>query len=569
MKTQRGRVRLLIAATAAAVSLSSAGLVTITAPAASAAQTYWVPPTGDLTVFGRGFGHGRGMSQYGAQGAALAGRTATQILSFYYPGTTTTAASGSMRVWISGDTTSGIMVMPSSGLRIRDLGDNAIWTLPVSSSVTRWSIEPYGDHRTRLLYFHAPSGRWIAFTGRSVFKGMAQFEGSAPKPLILPSGSTRLYRGTLRAADRSGASLDTINVLPLDDYVRGVVPREAITSWRPAALQAQSVAARTYSVAKRSAAARRDYDLCDTISCQVYGGCSAEVASTNAAVAATAGKIRTYRGRPILAEFSSSNGGYTAASSVSYQVAKSDPYDGYSGNRNRNHTWTATINRAVAQSALGVGTLKSIAVTKRTGLGVWGGRVLSVNVTGSGGTKTYTGDQVRRKLGLKSNWFNFENSAIIERWRAIGGASSGVGDVIGAEYAVRGGTGHSFAKGRIYHSSAGAWEVYGSIWNRYSAIGGPNHRIGLPVSPRVAGTKPNSVVQAYSGGRFFYAPQIRLAREVSGPIYYAYYRVSFERGRLGLPTSYEYSWSGGRRQVFEGGYIDYLSATKTTRVTYR
>ena len=143
MKTQRGRVRLLIAAVAA-VSLSSAGLATITAPAASAAQTYWVPPTGDLKVFGHGFGHGRGMSQYGAQGAALAGRTATSILNFYYPGTTTAAASGSIRVWISGDTTSNINVKPSRGLRVRDLGDNAVWTLPVSSSVTHILVRSVG-----------------------------------------------------------------------------------------------------------------------------------------------------------------------------------------------------------------------------------------------------------------------------------------------------------------------------------------------------------------------------------------------------------------------------------------
>jgi stage II sporulation protein D len=405
MKTQRGRVRLLIAA-AAAVSLSSAALATIMAPAASAAQTYVVPTTGDLKVFGHGFGHGRGMSQYGAQGAALAGRTATQILSFYYPGTTTTAASGSIRVWISGDTTSNINVKPSRGLRVRDLGDNSAWTLPVSSSVTQWAVIPYGDHRTRLKYYNATSKSWVAFSGRSIFKGMAQFEGSAPKALILPSGRTKLYRGTLRAADRTGASLDTLNVLRLDDYVRGVVPREAITSWRPAALQAQAVAARTYSVAKRSAT-RRDYDLCDTTSCQVYGGYSAEVASTNAAVTATAGKIRTYRGKPILAEFSSSNGGYTAVGPVAYQVAKADPYDGYSGNRNVVHSWTKTISRATAERALGVGTLKSVTVIKRTGLGEWGGRVLSVRVTGSAGTKSYTGDQVRRKLGLRSNWFRF------------------------------------------------------------------------------------------------------------------------------------------------------------------
>jgi len=413
MKTQRGRVRLLIAA-AAAVSLSSAALATVMAPTASAAQTYWLPPTGNLTIVGHGFGHGRGMSQYGAQGAALAGKTATQILNFYYPGTTSTTASGSMRVWISGDTTSNVRVKPARGLRVRDLGDNAVWTLPGSSSVTQWSIEPYGDHQTRLMYFDASANRWRVFGWRPIFKGMAQFEGSALKTLIMPSGSTRQYRGVLRSADRAGASLDTLNVLRLDDYVRGVVPREAITSWRPAALQAQAVAARTYSVAKRNAAtvAKRDYDICDTIACQVYGGYSNEVASTNAAVTATAGKIRTYRGKPILAEFSSSNGGAMASGPVSYQVAKLDPYDGYSGNRNPVHTWTKSISRATAERTLGVGTLKSIVVAKRTGLGQWGGRVQTVIVIGSAGSKTYTGDQIRRKLNLKSNWYSFATTRI-------------------------------------------------------------------------------------------------------------------------------------------------------------
>jgi SpoIID/LytB domain protein len=414
MKTQRGKVRLLIAA-ASAVSLSSAALATIMAPAASAAQTYWVPPTGDLKIVGHGFGHGRGMSQYGAQGAALAGKSATQILNFYYPGTTSTATSGYMRVWISGDTTSNVRVKPARGLRVRDLGDNTVWTLPGGPSVTQWSIEPYGDHSTRLMYFDASAKRWRAFGWRPVFKGMAQFEGSPLKSLIMPSGSTRLYRGVLRSADRAGASLDTINILRLDDYVRGVVPREAITSWRPAALQAQSVAARTYSVAKRNAATKRDYDICDTISCQVYGGYSDEVASTNAAVTATAGKIRTYKGKPILAEFSSSNGGAMAAGPVAYQVAKTDPYDGFPGNRNVVHTWTKTISRATVERDLGVGKLKSIVVTKRTGLGEWGGRVQNVTVIGSAGSKVYTGDQIRRKFGLKSNWYSFPSTTLTTR----------------------------------------------------------------------------------------------------------------------------------------------------------
>jgi stage II sporulation protein D len=398
----------------AAVTMIAASLARPSAQHAEAADADpdRITAAGDLVVHGRGFGHGRGMSQYGAQGAALAGRTATQILDFYYPGTATTTVSGSMRIWLTADTTASLKVKPATGLKVRDLGDDAVFTLPVSSSVTRWAINPHGTNRTRISYFHAPQRRWINWVagGRPVLRGMAQFEGSPVTFLILPDGSSRPYRGALRAADRSGSELDTLNVLGLDLYVRGVVPKEAITSWRPAALQAQAIAARTYSVSHRdrAVAAGKDYDLCDTVSCQVYGGYAAEVPSTNSAVAATAGRIRTHRGRPILAEFSSSNGGYTAPGPVPYQVGKADPYDGYPGNGNPNHSWTVTLDRATVQAGLGVGTLRRIRVDDRNGLGAWGGRVVTVTAVGSAGSKRLTGERMRFALGVRSAWFDPE-----------------------------------------------------------------------------------------------------------------------------------------------------------------
>ena len=567
-------IRRAVAQTAAVATIA-AGLVCSTAQQAAAAYayTYWFPPTGNLLVHGRGFGHGRGMSQYGAQGAAIAGLSATQILNFYYPGTAETTRTGSMRIWLSADTTASIKVKPATALKVRDLGDGTAFTLPVSSSITQWSIDPYSTNRTRISYFHSGLQRWVnwAASGRSVLLGMAQFEGPPVTFLVMPDGSSKPFRGALRAANRSGSDLDTLNVLDLDLYVRGVVPKEAITSWRPAALQAQAVAARTYSVSRRdvAVAAGNDYDLCDTVSCQVYGGYAGEVASTNAAVAATAGRIRTHLGRPILAEFSSSNGGYTGPGPVPYQVGKADPYDGYPGNGNPNHSWSLVLNRATVQANLGVGTLRRIRVNDRNGFGVWGGRVTSVTAVGSAGSKTLTGEQMRFALGVKSAWFSPEQSAIIKRWLAIGSAASGVGNVTGDEYLVRGGSGQNFAKGRIYRSHAGAWEVYGAFWTRYLQLGGPNHRLGLPASPRLAGGKPNSLIQAYGGGRMFYAPQITYAREVSGPIYYAYHSTGFERGRLGLPNSFEFAVTGGRRQTFEGGWITWTAATNRTTITYR
>ncbi|TCC35569.1 SpoIID/LytB domain-containing protein [Kribbella speibonae] len=358
----------------------------------------------DTTINGRGFGHGRGLSQYGAQGAALAGKPAKQILDFYYPGTTTGKATGSIRVRVSADTTDGVRVGAVSGLAIRSLATGKVYPLPRASTRSQWSIDPNGEHGTKVSSYDAKTRRWTLY---KTFTGMAQFEGAAVIGLVLPSGAVRRYRGALRAIDVSGTHLDTVNVLPLEYYLRGVVPRESVSSWRPAALQAQAVAARTYSVFHRSRAARRAYDLCDTTSCQVYGGYDSEETSTNNAIAATAGQVRLYNGKPIIAEFSSSNGGATAAGDVPYQLTKADAWDAYPKNGNPNVTWTVTRTAAQMQAVFDVGSIRYVRVLKRTGVGPGGGRALTVEAVGSRGKRVLTADQVRIRLHLRSAWISF------------------------------------------------------------------------------------------------------------------------------------------------------------------
>ncbi|WBQ04088.1 SpoIID/LytB domain-containing protein [Kribbella sp. CA-293567] len=371
------------------------------------AQGYAVaPPEPEAaqTITGRGFGHGRGMSQYGAQGAAIAGRSAKSILDFYYPGTTVGKASGAIRIRISADTTDGVRVVAANKLRLRDLKTGKVFTLPTASTRAQWSIDPYGERGAKVSSYNAKAKKWTLW---KTLTGMAQFEGPTVISLVLPSGAVVRYRGVLRSADLSGAHFDTVNVLSLELYLRGVVPREALTSWRPAALQVQSVAARTYSVYHRNRAAKRAYDLCDTTSCQVYGGYNSEKSQTNAAIAATAGQIRLYRSKPIMAEFSSSNGGATADGDAAYQVLKLDGWDAYPGNKNPNVTWRVTRTSAQLQAAFGVGSLRSLRVVRRTKVGPSGGRVLSVEAIGSKGKVVLTGDQVRSRLGLRSAWFAF------------------------------------------------------------------------------------------------------------------------------------------------------------------
>lgn len=387
----------------AAGTIISAGLVAATVtPAAADPVVDTTAAATNITIEGKGFGHGRGMSQYGAQGQALAGRTATQILDFYYPGTTSTTASGYIRVLLTADTSPGIIVKPASGLRALDMGTGTLVTLPAWTSVTYWHLAPSGEHGSTLNYFSTVNGQWTKW---KTFTGMGQFDGAAVTGLVLPNGTVVTYRGALRMADRAGTDVDTLNVLQLEVYLRGVVPKEAITSWRPAALQAQAVAARTYADRKRQAPAGTDYDLCDTTSCQVYGGAAAEVASTNSAIAAVSGRIRTFNNNPIDAQFSSSNGGYTAPGGLSYLPAKQDPYDDYPNNGNPNANWTVTLTTATAGARLGVGNLTQLLVLSRNGYGTWGGRVVSVRATGTAGTKTFTGEGARFALGIKSSWF--------------------------------------------------------------------------------------------------------------------------------------------------------------------
>jgi SpoIID/LytB domain protein len=381
-------------------------LVLATLPSGLAVARDAEPPQAQATttISGRGFGHGRGMSQYGAQGAAIAGKNLKQILDFYYPGTAVGKATGNLRIRLTADSTDGVRVVAANNLRLRDLKAGKVYTLPKASTRNQWSIDPYGEHGTRVSSFDAKKRTWTVWR---TLKGMAQFEGPGVIALILPTGRQATYRGIIRATDTAGSHLDTVNVLSLETYLRGVVPREAVVTWRPVALQAQAVAARTYAVYHRKRAGNRAYDLCDTIACQVYGGYGDEEPSTNAAVTATAGQIRLYRNTPIIAEFSSSNGGATAAGDTPYQLIKADSWDAYPGNRNPNASWTVTRPTAQLQAAFGVGAIRSLRVIARTGIGPGGGRVLKVEAVGASGKKVLTGDQLRGKLSLRSAWFSF------------------------------------------------------------------------------------------------------------------------------------------------------------------
>jgi len=374
----------------------------------SVSQSYPVPGSGKYTVRGHGYGHGHGMSQWGAQGAALQGKSAEQIVGFYYPGTTLGTMKGKVRVLITADTTSDVTVLDRPGLRVRDLGSGTTYALPSGLGATEWRLTVTSGNQNAVDYKAA--GSWTRYKpgGNDTLTGEGEFYSDGPVTLVFPSGAEHAYRGSLRAAAPStgSSSRDTVNVLAMDSYIKGVVPSEAYTSWQPAALQAQAIAARTYAAFERAENVDRYYQICDTSSCQVYGGYDREVNSTNAAVHATAHQILRYGGEPAFTQFSSSSGGWTSAGGYPYLPAKADPYDDAPGNSN--HSWSVGLTASKIQNAYpSLGKLQRIRVTARDGNGEWQGRVLSMVLVGSKHNVSLTGDSFRSKFGLKSTWFSF------------------------------------------------------------------------------------------------------------------------------------------------------------------
>ncbi|KRF18834.1 hypothetical protein ASG90_02765 [Nocardioides sp. Soil797] len=370
----------------------------------SVAQTYPMPARGKVNVVGHGYGHGHGMSQYGAEGAARQGLSWRQIVDFYYPGTKPERDRGRITVLISADTSSDVVVDHRSHLRVTKESTGATHVVPDRGNGT-WRLVPARDpSRTKVQFYDGGWKRWMAFDGSVSFS-------AAGRPVRLHVGNAKLaYRGRLISAIPAAGSTDrdTVNSVDLDTYVRGVVPSEMPATWSPAAVQAQSVAARTYGAYEKAHPRARHFQICDTTACQVYRGVSGEHPRADAAVKATRGQVLVHRGEPAFTQFSSSSGGWTSANQFPYLPAKKDPYDGWSGNAN--HTWRISVDVSRIERAWpAIGNLRSIKVTRRDGNGQWKGRIQSLTLVGGKRNVTVSGDTFRFTLGLKSTWLTFKS----------------------------------------------------------------------------------------------------------------------------------------------------------------
>ncbi len=157
------------------------------------------------------------------------------------------------------------------------------------------------------------SNNSLKLDGKTVQRWEIIFDSDSPLQII-SGGYKKKVRGKIKLRLKKGkqTTINAINVLNIESYLRSVVPMESKASWHMETLKAQAVAARTYAYYRIRHRKGMAYDVLDDERSQVYGGFEREKKKTDQAVRETKGIIMTYNNRPILAEYSSNSGGYTA-----------------------------------------------------------------------------------------------------------------------------------------------------------------------------------------------------------------------------------------------------------------
>lgn len=210
------------------------------------------------------------------------------------------------------------------------------------------------------------------------------------------------YRGTLIVRAK-GDTLTVVNELGIDDYLKGVLPREAVVTWHDQALRVQAVASRTYLASHLGRHSDQGFDLCSDVHCQVFGGVAKEHPNTSSAVDATSGQILVYDGKAIGAFFHASCGGSTdqilpvwGTPNRPYLQRRSCPYCAPYPRRN----WRVTLSDDYILGSLRKKTkvsgeeLRSLKIRKKSGAG----RVETIAVTTDKGTFTMSGNDFRIAL---------------------------------------------------------------------------------------------------------------------------------------------------------------------------
>lgn len=335
-------------------------------------------------VHGHGFGHGVGLSAYGAYGYALHGKSYRWILGHYYKGTAI-----------------GTLEKPRVvRVLLRTAGGDVGFSRATSACGVK--LEPARTYEARL-------------TGATI-----KLRSSAGKPLADCGGKLRAagrgtiaiaglgtYRGALETVPAGGTTMNVVNALSVEQYVKGVIPNESPPSWPLAELKAQAIIARSFALT--GGREGDGFDLYADTRSQVYKGFESEYTTSDEAAELTKGQVVTYEGQIAETLFSACSGGKTESNvnvfgtSVPYLVGVPDLHDSLCPL----HDWKLEFSGPKISARLGNlidGKLKQVVITK-TG---YSPRIIEAKLVGTGGVTTASGEQLEIALGGYSTWMTFQ-----------------------------------------------------------------------------------------------------------------------------------------------------------------
>jgi len=203
------------------------------------------------------------------------------------------------------------------------------------------------------------------------------------------------YRGAFRVQCDGAGGLLLINVVAVEDYLRGVIPAEMPALWPPEALKAQAVAARTYVLQRAQANSGRAYDVLGTVGDQVYAGVGREHPAADAAIKATEGMVITYGGSLIVAYYHSCSGGRTRSGEYPYLASvpspEESPYESWELSYSLEE-----IGALLTAAGHRLGELESVSVSSPDARDP----ACRLEFQGSAGNVVLSPAQVRRLIGL-------------------------------------------------------------------------------------------------------------------------------------------------------------------------
>lgn len=536
-----------------------------------------------FTFYGSGWGHGLGLSQWGAYGLAANGWSATEILTHFYSGTKVTKIQehpADLRIALA--TAEHVLHLTAEAGPVRlsvkqPVDGTQVGKIPAGETWVVRSVD--GAYEVRDTAGDVVGGTTWGSESQNLF---ATYTDHGAR-VTVPEGGATYNRGTLElnlTACANGCSLRLILQVPFEEYLLGI--GEVPSSWPSEALRAQAVAARSFALYKL-----RKYGVQPSCNCHLTDGSNDQVyiawdkeGGTDGrrwvkAVRSTAGSVVTYEGAVALTVFTASDGGHTEDLNVQwgtplaaypYLAGVCDPGDYTAANPWTD--WTRRFTGAALTSALvpftgDIGAVSGFGTIDR---GV-SGRIEDAIVRGANGDAAVKGSELRSALGLPDDrvWINVDKNvvgAIRSKYDALmcePGLPTSVSKVLPG-----GGARQAFQSGAIYRNGGLDVTVWlkGLLYEEYLVVGGATGELGQPVAdPLNIGKLPGIACPAgcwradFEHGRIFRKGGSG-AFALWGRVLAAYGAQGGAAGSLGFPTSRVHlQENGSESATFEHGAI--------------